>query len=75
MIYRAIRAGKHGGGPSGGPRRTQKNHVFDLDVLALQNVVAATVTAFVRLAMIRIMSGDLRQIPHHESKLPGWALR
>jgi transposase len=36
---------------------------------------AATVAAFVRLAMIRIMSGDLRQMPHHESKLPGWALR
>ena len=32
---------------------------------------AATVVAFIRLAMIRIL---LPQAPRHESKLPGWAL-
>ena len=35
---------------------------------------ATTVAAFFRLAMIRIMLGDLLQIPRRESKLPGWAL-
>jgi hypothetical protein len=36
---------------------------------------ATTVAAFFRIAMIRISSGDLLQIPRHESKLPGWALK
>ena len=36
---------------------------------------ATTVAAFIRLAMIRIMLGDLLQMPRHESKLPGWAFR
>jgi transposase len=36
---------------------------------------ATTVAAFIRLAMIRICSGDSLQMPRHESKLPGWALR
>ena len=36
---------------------------------------ATTVAAFFRIAMIRSSSGDLLQIPRHESKLPGWALK
>ena len=36
---------------------------------------ATTVAAFIRLAMIRIMLGDLLQTPRHELKLPGWAFR
>ena len=36
---------------------------------------ATTVAAFIRLAMIRSCSGDLPQMPRHESKLPGWALK
>ena len=35
---------------------------------------AKTVTAFVRIAMIRIMLKRSLQTPRHESKLLGWAL-
>jgi transposase len=35
---------------------------------------ATTVAAFFRLAMSASCSGDLRQMPRHESKLSGWAL-
>ena len=36
---------------------------------------ATTVAALIRLAMIRICSGDLLQMPRHEFKLPGWDLK
>ena len=36
---------------------------------------ATTVSAFIRLAMIRIMLRRLAEMPRHESKLLGWALR